>query len=84
MEDINKSGGIIKEKFGDNEAETFQREEITENDYNMGQILDRKLELNRGEIKTFKPQVGSIRNLATSSTSSFQEVKPSNESEINE
>jgi len=59
MVELNQSGGIIKEKFDDSkEEEIFQKEEITENDYNMGQILDKKLELNRGDIKTFKPLVG--------------------------
>jgi hypothetical protein len=56
---IEEKGGIIKEDFGD-EGKHFQKEEITENDWNMGLILDKKLELKRGKIKTRKPLIGRI------------------------
>jgi hypothetical protein len=54
--DDSNSGGIIKESFGDS-GQVFQKEGISDQEMNSGLIWDKKLEMNKGEFKTFKPFV---------------------------
>ena len=54
----NQTGGIMKENFDSDQGRVFQKETIDPAEMDSGLILDKKLEVNRGQLRSFKPQVG--------------------------